>query len=294
MKKSTNTAVAADEFKVGDVYQTTKEIKPRRGRVIQKGRLFRVRDVRNDGIIVCSALIEDFTEYQFFRHQLERAKMPGTPTFKGIETEKAITPEFRTRLEEENLTIIDEQTNGDVRGYEVRFYTDAGQEFIFTVNVSRSAKTVRAACEEFIKAMRRYAREFDVSEETYKWLDEFGHGKNGAPYDMKDVYADMESAKEKVYDTAGELKEWLDKQPDPVDVKTLKDIPTSKFKSWKEGIGMIHRPYIQITKDEYETIMRNFKGDVCYSPDGRQFSYGNCDLGYALMPLQEKYYFPVP
>ena len=33
---------------------------------------------------------------------------------------------------------------------------------------------------------------FDVSEETNNWLDNFGHGKNGAPYDMKDVYEDMD------------------------------------------------------------------------------------------------------
>lgn len=36
---------------------------------------------------------------------------------------------------------------------------------------------------------------FDVSEKTYVWLDNSGHGKNGAPYDMKDVYEDMEEAK---------------------------------------------------------------------------------------------------
>ena len=33
---------------------------------------------------------------------------------------------------------------------------------------------------------------YDVSYETYIWLDDSGHGSNGAPYDMKDVYEDME------------------------------------------------------------------------------------------------------
>ena len=36
---------------------------------------------------------------------------------------------------------------------------------------------------------------FDVSEKTYVWLDNTGHGKNGAPNDMRDVYNDMEEAK---------------------------------------------------------------------------------------------------
>lgn len=36
-----------------------------------------------------------------------------------------------------------------------------------------------------------YINDFDVSYETYLWLDECGHGKNGAPYDMKDVYENV-------------------------------------------------------------------------------------------------------
>lgn len=33
---------------------------------------------------------------------------------------------------------------------------------------------------------------YDCSYETSLWLDNDGHGKNGASYDMKDVYNDME------------------------------------------------------------------------------------------------------
>lgn len=39
---------------------------------------------------------------------------------------------------------------------------------------------------------------FDVSYETYLWLDESGHGKNGAPYDMRDLYEDMEAVEEMI------------------------------------------------------------------------------------------------
>lgn len=41
--------------------------------------------------------------------------------------------------------------------------------------------------------------DFDVSSETYLWLDEFGHGKNGAPYDMKALYEDMEACKDMIW-----------------------------------------------------------------------------------------------
>ena len=43
----------------------------------------------------------------------------------------------------------------------------------------------------------RYS-DFDVSSETYLWLDNTGHGTNGAPYDMKDLYEDMEACQEMI------------------------------------------------------------------------------------------------
>lgn len=36
---------------------------------------------------------------------------------------------------------------------------------------------------------------YDVSYNTYIWLDDFGCGKNGAPEDMRDLYNDMEWVK---------------------------------------------------------------------------------------------------
>lgn len=42
--------------------------------------------------------------------------------------------------------------------------------------------------ESLCKEVSDYYFNFDVSYETYSWLDEKGHGKNGAPYDMSDVY----------------------------------------------------------------------------------------------------------
>ena len=43
-----------------------------------------------------------------------------------------------------------------------------------------------------------YYDNFDVSYETYLWLDSDGHGVNGAPYDMKDVYEDFEWVKNRI------------------------------------------------------------------------------------------------
>ena len=44
----------------------------------------------------------------------------------------------------------------------------------------------------FVNNLYESYSDFDVSYETYIWLDSSGHGTNGAPYDMKDLYEDME------------------------------------------------------------------------------------------------------
>ena len=39
---------------------------------------------------------------------------------------------------------------------------------------------------------------FDASHETYLWLDDRGHGMNGAPYDMSDVYDSIKEYEGKI------------------------------------------------------------------------------------------------
>lgn len=61
--------------------------------------------------------------------------------------------------------------------------------------------------EDLVNKIDNYCENFDVSYETYLWLDNTGHGKNGSPYDMKDLYEDMEWCLE----ATKELKEHLEK-----------------------------------------------------------------------------------
>lgn len=37
-----------------------------------------------------------------------------------------------------------------------------------------------------------------IAKETYTCLDHSGHGINGAPYDMRDVYNDMEECQDEI------------------------------------------------------------------------------------------------
>jgi hypothetical protein len=77
----------------------------------------------------------------------------------------------------------------DVNNDEYTFskFSPAGQDFNFTVSGS---------AEEVVREIKERVDDFDVSAEAYIWLDESGHGANGAPYDMRDLYNDMEACRE--------------------------------------------------------------------------------------------------
>ena len=64
----------------------------------------------------------------------------------------------------------------------------AGHDF----NVLIRGKTV----EELIESIYSVYEGYDVSYETYIWLDNTGHGRNGAPYELRDVLEDMEACEE--------------------------------------------------------------------------------------------------
>ena len=72
--------------------------------------------------------------------------------------------------------------------FEFSQFTPAGQDFFF------SATMQGRSLESLVSDMEEYYEGFDADSEAYLWLDSNGHGKNGAPYRMKDVLADMEAA----------------------------------------------------------------------------------------------------
>lgn len=77
-------------------------------------------------------------------------------------------------------------------------FSPAGQDFNVSVDSENDVDL-------FIHNIYARYDDFDVSEETYFWLDNSGHGKNGAPYDMKDLYEDMEACQEMILELYNEL-----------------------------------------------------------------------------------------
>ena len=49
-----------------------------------------------------------------------------------------------------------------------------------------------------IEHLEDYYEDIDVDYETYIWLDQWGHGKNGAPYRLRAVLEDSEAIEKMV------------------------------------------------------------------------------------------------
>ena len=78
----------------------------------------------------------------------------------------------------------------DDGGYDIDFqmYTDFGQD--------RNEPFYVQKLEDIKSEVYDRYQNFDPSEEASVWLDETGHGKNGAPHDMEDVLNDMKDVEQ--------------------------------------------------------------------------------------------------
>lgn len=76
--------------------------------------------------------------------------------------------------------------NDDLTVFEFRQNTSMGQDFHITCQMNGSDIAT------LIEDVENCYNAYDPDTEAMLWLDNDGHGKNGAPYRMKDVLEDME------------------------------------------------------------------------------------------------------
>ena len=101
-------------------------------------------------------------------------------------------------IEAEGFTV----SQADENVYEFSKFSPADHDFSFCVDAEDDLELFRDNIIELHQS-------FDPSYEAYLWLDDTGHGKNGAPYDMKDVYEDMEACQEYIYDLQAIVGKYL-------------------------------------------------------------------------------------
>ena len=76
----------------------------------------------------------------------------------------------------------------DEREIELQKYIGSGQDFSFSVRKGF----------DFYRQVEDYYNSFDPDEEALLWVDDSGHGKNGAPYRLKDIITDMEEVEKEL------------------------------------------------------------------------------------------------
>ena len=92
---------------------------------------------------------------------------------------------------------------------------------------------------EVTESVQKFAEGYDVSTETYLWLDKFGHGKNGAPYDMRDCYDAMAWFKYQAKELAWALKSAFDsiESDEPDMLNAVATVNNDTFKLYLSHIG---------------------------------------------------------
>ena len=82
--------------------------------------------------------------------------------------------------------------------FDFRYYTKHGLDYGFCAELTGNN------FDGFLGEVERNCEDFDPDYEAYLWIGTDGHGKNGAPYRIKDIVSDMEQAEamiEKLYET---------------------------------------------------------------------------------------------
>ena len=75
---------------------------------------------------------------------------------------------------------VDDKNKSNIQ-FDFQRYTNYGQDFNFSAEMK---------CEDIdtlIADMEQYFEGFDPDYEAYLWIGNDGHGKNGAPYHIKDI-----------------------------------------------------------------------------------------------------------
>lgn len=88
---------------------------------------------------------------------------------------------------------IDDKSQSNVL-FEFQRFTKYGQDFLFNADMHGGD------IDNLIAGIKEYYEGFDPDYEAYLWIGNDGHGKNGAPYHIKDIVADMEDAEEQIYE----------------------------------------------------------------------------------------------
>ena len=147
--------------------------------------------------------------------------------------------------------------------FEFSKLSPAGQDFNFTRDVDYEDDEDYVFA-ELRDAVYSYWENFDVCEETYIWLDNTGHGMNGAPENMKDLYEDMQACEDMIHDL------WLSLEGKQKPTKTKqKQYVYEVFEcdACHRTSSMEHKATCNSLEEAVDMIMENGCFDECSDKD---------------------------
>ena len=142
-------------------------------------------------------------------------------------------------------------------------YSPAGQDFYFEVSVPNK-EDEDTFYENVAEAIDKYWEGFDVCYETYIWLDETGHGRNGAPYDMKDLYEDTQACADMIHDL------WLALEGNEKPTKTEEKqciFEVFECDAWNSASSMEHKATCNSMEEAVNLIIDNGTFEDCSDKD---------------------------
>ena len=93
-----------------------------------------------------------------------------------------------------------------------------------------------------------YWNNYDVSYETSLWIGEDGHGAYGAPYDLKEIYEDMEGVKNMIEELYNIIKK---------EAKT--EIQETSDNDYIKALSQLSAPQLKQIVDSYEVLLNHYK-----------------------------------
>lgn len=147
--------------------------------------------------------------------------------------------------------------------YTFEQYSDAGQDFFFTLNANTA--------DELIRELADYIEYYNPFEEAQLWIRD-GHGVNGAPYDAEDVYNDMKDCKQMMQEL---LDAWNEEGKAVIDIETAENeliTRVSKLDNIQDAVYdfALNLIWEKVNEIEKENKVVDADGEPCTSNTNRE------------------------
>lgn len=106
------------------------------------------------------------------------------------------------KIAQMGFSFLNRETNGDLYQIEIEKYY-GGKDEIFTLQCEKGKP------ESIVEAFKELYENYDVDYEVSLWIGEDGHGKNGAPYHIKDILENMTAIEEDLKKSMDEMNNYI-------------------------------------------------------------------------------------